>query len=158
MIPEKVSCWAPDCTRQGVKHGLCETHNKRISRSGLLLRPVQRGPIPVPPEKRFFARVLIDKKTGCWLWQGQKMRNGYGRFSLNGVKPLAHRWCYERLIGPIPAKMTLDHRCANTLCVNPEHVEPVLNPENVRRMAARAAARKRERKERERGGYDHRTS
>lgn len=45
----------------------------------------------------------------------------------------AHRVSYETFVGPIPAGLTLDHLCRNTLCINPAHLEPVTIKENVLR-------------------------
>jgi hypothetical protein len=38
---------------------------------------------------------------------------------------------YEELVGPIPAKMVIDHLCRVRHCVNPEHMEPVTDRINV---------------------------
>lgn len=40
---------------------------------------------------------------------------------------------YERLAGPIPEGLTLDHLCENKDCVNPDHLDPCDRGENVRR-------------------------
>lgn len=71
----------------------------------------------------------------CLLWTGTKDKNGYGRFSLGWLLgPFrAHRLAYEMLIGPIPLSLVLDHLCRNPSCVNPHHLEPVTNRENIRR-------------------------
>ena len=76
--------------------------------------------------------------TCCWVWQGnyQKSHKGsgnYGRFSYNGKVVRVHRFSYEQLIGPIPAGLTIDHLCRNTLCVNPDHLEAVSSRENTLR-------------------------
>jgi hypothetical protein len=36
-------------------------------------------------------------------------------------------------VGPIPDGLVLDHLCRNKLCVNPKHLEPVTNQENILR-------------------------
>lgn len=57
---------------------------------------------------------------------------------------VSHRLVYERLIGPIPAGMELDHLCRNRACINPAHLEPVTPRVNVLRsngLAARQANR-----------------
>lgn len=71
---------------------------------------------------------------GCWIWHAAKSK-GYGLFQ--GSR--AHRWAYERMIGEIPASLTLDHLCGNKSCVNPAHLEPVTRLENIRRFRERQA-------------------
>lgn len=88
------------------------------------------------PEQRFWSRV--DKTDTCWNWIGGGVRttDGYGRFQAETGDPCkvqAHRWSYERLVGPIPNGMQLDHLCRNRACVNPDHLEPVSNRENLLR-------------------------
>jgi hypothetical protein len=38
-------------------------------------------------------------------------------------------------VGPIPEGLTIDHLCRAIRCVNPAHLEPVTNAENIRRAA-----------------------
>ena len=45
----------------------------------------------------------------------------------------AHRAVYELARGPI-AGLQLDHLCKVLLCVRPEHLEPVTQRENLRRI------------------------
>lgn len=70
-----------------------------------------------------------DCQSGCWVWQRYINPDGYGTV---GPKR-AHRVYYERYVGPIPEGMDLDHLCRNKTCVNPAHLEPVTEAENVRR-------------------------
>jgi hypothetical protein len=87
----------------------------------------------------------VDASGGlfaCWDWLGPVERWGYGKSALLG-EWRAHRVAYVALRGPIPEGLTLDHLCRNTLCVNPAHLEPVTNSENVsRENRARHAARR----------------
>lgn len=84
-----------------------------------------------PPDKRFMAKVsVVDGE--CWEWTAYIDRKGYGVFGIdsrNLVK--AHRYSYELHVGPIPHGMQLDHLCRVRHCVNPAHLEPVTNRENV---------------------------
>lgn len=75
----------------------------------------------------------MQKTDTCWLWTAA-LHNGYGSFYLPGAGTRrAHRIAYEALVGPIPEGLTLDHLCRNRGCVNPAHLEPVTNKENILR-------------------------
>ncbi len=88
-------------------------------------------------DERFWSKVL--KTDTCWLWQASR-QNGkypYGQFREGGQGGgrylLAHRWAYERLVGPIPNGLEIDHVCRNPPCVRPTHLEAVTRSVNVRR-------------------------
>lgn len=89
-----------------------------------------------PPAERFWA--MVDKSGECWLWRGQ-MSGVYGRFtprdpSDERISVAAHRYAYELEHGRRSRYYTMDHLCRRTDCVNPSHLEPVSNAENLRRM------------------------
>ncbi len=62
----------------------------------------------------------------CWIYQGGKDKDGYGRVKKQGLAlilgRLIHRQMYQIFIGPIPAGMCVLHRCDNPPCGNPEHL------------------------------------
>lgn len=91
--------------------------------------------MPDEAKARFESRV--QKGDGCWEWQGNKDHYGYGAFSLDGKHVKAHRVAYELYQAPIPTGLALDHLCENKACVNPAHLEPKLNADNVRRHFAK---------------------
>lgn len=80
------------------------------------------------PEERFFDKVELSNNS-CWLWIAGKTPDGYGKF----LSYLAHRWLFERLHGPIPTGLQLDHLCRVRNCVNPDHLEIVTPRENIAR-------------------------
>lgn len=82
------------------------------------------------------------RPSGCWEWSGKRDKRGYGNKQIHKPRPTsqqAHRWVYEKLVGPIPKGLTLDHLCRNRLCVNPDHLEPVTSRENILRGTGGAA-------------------
>jgi len=75
--------------------------------------------------ERFWRLVEPGKPEDCWVWQGGKERNGYGRISDVGEKGnnyYAHRASWELTYGPIPEGMYCLHKCDNPSCVNPNHL------------------------------------
>lgn len=78
-------------------------------------------------------RVVIDRDTGCWIWQGSRFQRGYGRIHSHGRTLMAHRASYEIFRESIPEGLTIDHLCRNVRCVNPEHLEAVTVGVNVLR-------------------------
>jgi hypothetical protein len=96
---------------------------RRRGRGGNSTKP--RDPIDV-----FWERVV--KSDGCWGWTGNKLQAGYGTFPVKRQSTLAHRFSYELHVGPIPEGMHIHHRCRNTSCTNPDHLEVVTQAENNR--------------------------
>ncbi|WP_081281519.1 HNH endonuclease signature motif containing protein [Mycolicibacterium conceptionense] len=97
------------------------------------------GHVLRPAIERFSEKTRVAE-NGCIEWTAGTAgpsRYGYfyaGRTSLDQTGRIyAHRWAYEHYVRPIPPGMVIDHLCRNRLCVNPDHLEPVTQLENVRR-------------------------
>jgi len=90
---------------------------------------------------RFEERYIPEPNSGCWLWTGDvlinKMGKSYGYFRKSGKSVMAHRFSFEVYKNDIPTGLQIDHLCCNTLCVNPEHLEPVSASENSKRHIRR---------------------
>jgi ABC-type iron transport system FetAB ATPase subunit len=87
-------------------------------------------------EERLMFNSILDPATGCWDWIGKVSYKGYGHVSVrtqNGPRNrMAHRVAFEELRGEkIPDNMTLDHKCRNKRCINPDHQEIVTRVENT---------------------------
>lgn len=92
---------------------------------------------------RFSSRYVIDE-NGCWVWTAGATKAGYSQITYQRTKFYGHRLSYEHFVGPIPDGLVIDHLCRNTRCVNPTHLEPVTDRENILRgdtIPARYAAR-----------------
>lgn len=92
-----------------------------------------------PVVERLMEKVSKDTESDCWNWTGCVDRDGYGQVRSDApgwpmVK--AHRASYQLHCGPIPDGLVLDHLCRNRRCVNPNHLEPVTNRENMLRATA----------------------
>lgn len=90
--------------------------------------------IPFRPGSRVGYVVLAN---GCWQWRGAVAPNGYGKVGIPNTRRVgqAHRVYWERLHGPVPVGLELDHLCRHRDCVNPKHLEPVTRRENAWRGA-----------------------
>lgn len=123
-------CDVEGCERSHEARGYCHGHLARFYRGHSI-----GGPFPASPLDRFIARIEVD--GDCWVWTGGTDGDGrYGMTKADGRHVPAHRWAYEHLTGQqIPDGFELDHLCRRTLCVNPDHLEPVTHQENVRRGA-----------------------
>jgi len=84
---------------------------------------------------RFWPKV--EKTDGCWNWIAGKNAHGYGAIAAGQGKNKsmlrAHRVAWELTNGPIPEGLQLDHLCRNRAYVNPAHLEPVTQRENMLR-------------------------
>ena len=125
-------CAHDGCGKDHYAKGWCINHYMQWFRRGEV--PYASPELqPQSPLDRFMS--YVDRSPGtCWLWTGSINRGGYGRFKAPaGRSVLAHRWAYERFIGPIPEGLELDHLCRVRHCVNPYHLEPVTTRENMMR-------------------------
>lgn len=79
---------------------------------------------------------------GCWEWQGKTNRgragkNPYPQVVWSGTQYQVHRLSLEMKHGSSLGTQQSHHVCANTICVNPEHLQAATHVENIAEMKAR---------------------
>lgn len=86
---------------------------------------------------RFWSHVEYRGIDDCWECNLTPDRNGYCLFWIGkvgvGRQYRAHRIAWMELRGEIPSGLVLDHLCRNPKCINPAHLEPVTQRENLLR-------------------------
>ena len=92
------------------------------------------------------AKIMSEPNTGCWRWVGRfgGDKCSYAMIGQGRTSRKAARYIYELFFGSIDPSLVVDHLCRNRWCVNPMHLEPVTQKENVRRgigLAARNAVK-----------------
>lgn len=150
LEPITAACAHPGgCTAPTVADDLCREHYVRAREE--MARAIKWK--PVGPLARYWA--YADRSGGpeaCWLWTANvHAPSGYGSIFDQDARPKlakAHRWAYERFVGPIPDGLEIDHTChtkscptpnpsdPHRRCVNPRHLEAVTRSVNIQRSTS----------------------
>ena len=85
-----------------------------------------------PLHDRLLSNIRISDDSQCWSWKSPLVQ-GRAKIKYRYKSLFAYRVAYEYFVGAIPDGLTLDHLCENKGCVNPFHLEPVTQGENVSR-------------------------
>ena len=81
--------------------------------------------------RKAIQRYEPDLNSGCWIWSGAMDGKGYGVVFYEKKPHRAHRVLYSVLRGRIPSGLVLRHKCDVKSCVNPDHLIPGTQSENM---------------------------
>ena len=71
---------------------------------------------------RFWAKVDRRSADECWLWLGERNKQGYGRFTIPGRNRMAASRALWMLTKGDPGELFVCHSCDNPPCCNPSHL------------------------------------
>lgn len=76
---------------------------------------------------RFWAGIdksgpLYKDRGPCWIWTGDRDKDGYGKITIDYIPTSVHRYSYIIHIGTIPQGLLVCHHCDNPPCANPVHL------------------------------------
>ena len=103
-----------------------------MQRNGKPLVPI------VPSRKNVTAQSILAEATKsgeCLLWHPEHKAD-YGKVMYQGSQTLVHRVVFQHFYD-LEDGFQVHHKCANTRCVNPEHLQRTSHAENTGEMLAR---------------------
>jgi hypothetical protein len=84
---------------------------------------------------------IPEPNSGCLLWTASLNSSGYGNTSIAGKTMVAHRVAWTLARGPIPAGMSICHKCDVRSCINVDHLFLGTHQDNVTDMMAKGRGR-----------------
>lgn len=80
---------------------------------------------------KYFKSNTHINKGGCWIYEKGREKNGYCRVMINYKRYGAHRLSYMFYMGKIPKGKFICHKCDVPACINPNHLFPGSQKENI---------------------------
>ena len=122
--------------------------NTDVAKNGMRKCRICKEILRQPRIAEFLSSTVIGNRDECWEWAGTMGSGGYGHFSIGGKRMTAHKAAYILFVGPWPEDrdengriLVARHTCDVKLCVNPEHIIPGTQKENIADMVSRGRHR-----------------
>lgn len=140
------TCSYIDCQNVAKAKDLCGAHWLQQSQGKPLVSLIgQRLDKSFTWTDRAFYAIYrtVDVTDSCHVWNGSTTR-GYGTLEFETKRWLAHRlaYCASRSDPEACGEESVHHKCANSACVNPEHLELATRRDNNAEMFERKAYKK----------------
>ena len=91
--------------------------------------------------ERLELNSIPEPNSGCILWTGSYLWNGYGQFKTDTANT-APRASWEEANGrPVPDGLHVMHKCDNRACINPAHLKIGTRQDNMDDMKAKGRQR-----------------
>lgn len=82
--------------------------------------------------KRLENHSVFLEETGCFIWNGDRVKAGHGRIHMKEGLKLVHRVSYVLFVGDIPTDKIVMHKCDVPNCWNPNHLRVGTQLENIK--------------------------
>ena len=130
-------CSFEDCGRSHYAFGVCEGHYKQLKRDEPL-RPLRTRRKGKSCEYTLSELLSWTRREGdCLVWARADNGQGYGIAFHGGKNWMAHRLSFFLATGAETGKQVVHHKCANSRCINPDHLERASQADNTLEMLAR---------------------
>lgn len=136
IIPNKKverKCSIDGCSNKYKAKNYCEIHYWFLIRSPLIkeLPSILFSIKDLKYQFNFWKRAAITADVDrCWEWQESLTSDGYGRYSAENRKHLAHRLAWQ-IANQKEITLCILHTCDNPPCVNPNHLYEGTHQENM---------------------------
>jgi hypothetical protein len=81
--------------------------------------------------------TYVVDSNNCHNCTSHSVSNRYPQIKRDGKYRRVHAYIYEQCFGEIPDGKVVRHKCDNTMCINPEHLELGTHADNMSDMKRR---------------------